>query len=404
MTTASGIANIKVIGVGGGGNNAINRMIFSGVTSATFIAANTDMQALNMSHAQIKLQLGSTLTKGLGAGSDPEIGKRAAEESKEEIKAILQETDLLFITAGMGGGTGTGAAPVIAEMAKEMGILTVAVVTKPFERFEGRVRMDNAEKGISELKKYVDTLLVIPNEKLQQFMPKGTPFIKAFQAADDVLRQGIQGISEIIMTPSLINLDFNDIKTIIKAQGNAHIGIGRGKGERRTFDAVKQAVQSTLLETNIGGATGILIYVAGDQGLTMDEVYDSVGLIREVVSQEAKIIFGMGIDDNLNGEVVITVIATGFQTKPDGSSNYGLMQRQIFTEKDKDMNKRMSTMYGYQESGDLTNEKKPDESVRGRENSDNVNNNNVENQRIPVSSNRLPAFLQKRSKNLDSNR
>ena len=258
-------------------------MIFSGVTSATFIAANTDMQALNMSHAQIKLQLGSTLTKGLGAGSDPEIGKRAAEESKEEIKAILQDTDLLFITAGMGGGTGTGAAPVIAEMAKEMGILTVAVVTKPFERFEGRVRMENAEKGIAELKKCVDTLLVIPNEKLQQYMPKGTPFVKAFQAADDVLRQGIQGISEIIMTPSLINLDFNDIKTIIKAQGNAHIGIGRGKGEKRTFDG-KAAVKSNLLETNIGEHR-ILITLLGSW-LTMDEVYDSVGLIKEVVSQK----------------------------------------------------------------------------------------------------------------------
>lgn len=399
MATTSGVANIKVIGVGGGGNNAINRMIFSGVTSATFIAANTDMQALNMSHAPIKLQFGANLTKGLGAGSDPEIGKRAAEESKEEIKDILKDTDLLFITAGMGGGTGTGAAPVIAEMAKEMGILTVAVVTKPFERFEGRVRMQNAEKGIELLRKHVDTLLVIPNEKLQQFMPKGTPFIKAFQAADDVLKQGIQGISEIIMTPSLINLDFNDIKSIIKSQGNAHIGIGRGKGERRTFDAVKQAVQSTLLETNISGATGILVYVAGDQGLTMDEVYDSVGLVREVVHEDAKIIFGMGIDDNLNGEVVITVIATGFQTKPDGTSKYGIIQKEFLN--DKDLNKKMSTMYGFPEDPSTKNETEtnnfspsPQEVIKD----ESFHSSDI-SPRMNVSSSKIPPFLQRRQKN-----
>ncbi len=397
MATATGTANIKVIGVGGGGNNAINRMIFAGVTSCTYIAANTDMQALNMSHAQIKLQLGANLTKGLGAGSDPEIGKRAAEESKEDIRELIEDADLLFITAGMGGGTGTGAAPVIAEMAKELGILTIAVVTKPFERFEGHVRMQNAEKGIEELRKHVDTLLVIPNEKLQQFMPKGTPFIKAFQAADDVLRQGIQGITEIIMTPSLINLDFNDIKSIIKNQGYAHIGIGRGKGERRTFDAVKQAVQSTLLETNISGAKGILIYVAGDQGLTMDEVYESVGLIREVVTQDAKIIFGMGIDDNLAGEVVITVIATGFQTKADGTSKNAspVMQRQFFTERE-EMDKKMSLMYGYgnEQSGSEVVEKDKNEGQQRQ-----VESQDEFNPRLSVSSSKLPPFLQRLQKN-----
>ncbi len=399
MATSSGIANIKVIGVGGGGNNAINRMIFSGITSATFIAANTDMQALNMSHAQIKIQLGANLTKGLGAGSDPEIGKRAAEESKEEIKSHLVDTDLLFITAGMGGGTGTGAAPVIAEMAKEMGILTVAVVTKPFEKFEGRVRMDNAEKGIAELRKYVDTLLVIPNEKLQQCMPKGTPFVKAFQAADDILRQGIQGISEIIMTPSLINLDFNDIKSIIKAQGNAHIGIGHGKGEKRTYDAVKQAVQSTLLETNIEGATGILIYVAGDQGLTIDEVYESVGLIRDVVHQDAKIIFGMGIDDTLNAEVVVTVIATGFQATPGGK--YGVGPRQFFNDKD---NRKMNNMYGYVEE----EEKKvtqPNGSQKDNNASDSSSSLGLQEDspRINVTNSKLPPFLQRLQKNNKNN-
>ena len=346
MANTSGIANIKVIGVGGGGNNAVNRMIYAGIKSATFIAANTDMQALNMSAAPIKIQLGATLTKGLGAGSDPEVGQRAAEESKEEIRQYLEDTDLLFITAGMGGGTGTGAAPVIAAMAKEMGILTVAVVTKPFEQVEGKKRMENALKGIERLKENVDTLLIIPNEKISLFVPKGTPFVRAFQIADDVLRQGIQGISDMITTPSLINLDFADIKAVMKNKGNAHIGIGKGKGDNRTLDAVRQAVQSPLLETNIQGATGIVVYVVGGPGLSIDEVNESVGLVREVVDDKANIIFGMGIDETLNDEVMITIIATGFETKPDGRSKYATIQRPMFTPQE--TNERMSKMYGYQ--------------------------------------------------------
>ena len=346
MANTSGIANIKVIGVGGGGNNAVNRMIYAGIKSATFIAANTDMQALNMSAAPIKIQLGATLTKGLGAGSDPEVGQRAAEESKEEIRQYLEDTDLLFITAGMGGGTGTGAAPVIAAMAKEMGILTVAVVTKPFEQFEGKKRMENALKGIERLKENVDTLLIIPNEKISLFVPKGTPFVRAFQIADDVLRQGIQGISDMITTPSLINLDFADIKAVMKNKGNAHIGIGKGKGDNRTLDAVRQAVQSPLLETNIQGATGIVVYVVGGPGLSIDEVNESVGLVREVVDDKANIIFGMGIDETLNDEVMITIIATGFETKPDGRSKYATIQRPMVTPQE--TNERMSKMYGYQ--------------------------------------------------------
>ena len=326
MANTSGIANIKVIGVGGGGNNAVNRMIYAGIKSATFIAANTDMQALNMSAAPIKIQLGATLTKGLGAGSDPEVGQRAAEESKEEIRQYLEDTDLLFITAGMGGGTGTGAAPVIAAMAKEMGILTVAVVTKPFEQFEGKKRMENALKGIERLKENVDTLLIIPNEKISLFVPKGTPFVRAFQIADDVLRQGIQGISDMITTPSLINLDFADIKAVMKNKGNAHIGIGKGKGDNRTL--------------------GIVVYVVGGPGLSIDEVNESVGLVREVVDDKANIIFGMGIDETLNDEVMITIIATGFETKPDGRSKYATIQRPMFTPQE--TNERMSKMYGYQ--------------------------------------------------------
>ena len=392
MATASGIASIKVIGVGGGGNNAVNRMIYAGIKSATFIAANTDMQALNMSQADIKIQLGATLTKGLGAGSDPEIGKRAAEESKEEIRTYLEDTDLLFITAGMGGGTGTGAAPVIAAMAKEMGILTVAVVTKPFEQFEGKKRMDNANEGIAKLKENVDTLLVIPNEKIQQFVPKGTPFIRAFQVADDVLRQGIQGITDIITTPSLINLDFADIKNIMKNKGNAHIGIGKGKGDNRTLDAVRQAVQSPLLETNIQGATGIIVYVAGGQGLTIDEVYESVGLIREVVDTGCNIIFGMGIDEDLDDEVVVTVIATGFDCKPDGRSKYATIQRPFFS--DRENQEQMSRMYGYtapQKAVEVAPQPTPEVAA-----ADSRENIAVPSPRLDVSTNKsIPPFLQK---------
>ena len=343
MPNERGSANIKVIGVGGGGNNAVNRMILANIKTANFIAANTDMQALNMSAAPVKIQLGAKLTRGLGAGSDPEIGKLAAEESREEIIEQIKDADLLFITAGMGGGTGPGAAPVIAAYAKEMDILTVAVVTKPFEQFEGKKRMENAVKGIEKLKESVDTLLVIPNEKITQFVPKGTPFIKAFQVADDVLRQGIQGIADIIATPSVINLDFADIKTIMKNKGNAHIGIGKGKGENRTLDAVRQAVQSPLLETSIQGATGIIVYVAGGESLTVDEVNESVRLIQEVVDTGANIIFGMGFDETLKDEVLITVIATGFESKPKGT-RYVSMGRPFSKEQHES---ELSRLYGF---------------------------------------------------------
>ncbi|HHX49779.1 MAG TPA: cell division protein FtsZ [Clostridiales bacterium] len=350
MANGYGIANIKVIGVGGCGNNAVNRMIFAKVNSAEFINANTDLQALNASKASLNIQLGPTVTKGLGAGSDPEIGARAAEESKEEIKDAIKDADMLFITAGMGGGTGTGAVPIIAQMAQEMGILTVAVVTKPFAKMEGERRMENANKGIEKLKPYVDTLLVIPNERLQDFVPKGTQFIKAFQVADDVLRQAIQGVTDIIATPSLINLDFADIKTIMKSQGYAHIGIGHGSGENRTLDAVRQAVQSPLLETNIQGATGIIVHVTGGMDLTMEEVNDSVSLIREVVDSKANIIFGMGIDDTLDESVVITVVATGFDVKADGTSKYKTIQKPIFDKEQAD--KKMEKIYGFDSGSD----------------------------------------------------
>ena len=311
------VANIKVIGVGGGGNNAVNRMIDANITSAQFIAINTDKQALLLSKADHRLQIGEKLTRGLGAGADPEVGQKAAEESKQSISEILKDCDLVFITAGMGGGTGTGAAPVVAQIAKEMGILTIAVVTKPFG-FEGRRRMENAEKGLENLRKYVDTLVIIPNDKLLQLVPQKTPIIEAFLYADDVLRQGIQGISDLIVTPSLINLDFADVRSVMKNTGLAHMGIGHAKGENKTIEAVRQAVSSPLLETTIEGATGVILNVKGGMDLPLDEVYEAANLVREVVDPSCNIIFGSGIDEGMNDEVEITIIATGFQNKLTG--------------------------------------------------------------------------------------
>lgn len=305
------VARIRVIGVGGGGNNAVDRMIDAGIKSAEFVAMNTDYQALIRSKAELKIQLGAELTKGLGAGADPSIGEKAAQEIIDQIKEVLQDNDLVFITAGMGGGTGTGAAPVVASIAREMGILTVAVVTKPFN-FEGKKRMENAEKGIENLRQYVDTLVIIPNEKLLSVVPKGTPIVKAFQVADDVLRQGIQGISDLIVNPALINLDFNDVRTVMSDKGLAHMGIGCGEGENRTLEAVRQAVQSPLLETDIEGATGVIINVTGGLDISLSEVAEASKLVQDVVDSSANIIFGAGVDEELGDKVVVTIIATGF--------------------------------------------------------------------------------------------
>lgn len=310
------VAKIRVIGIGGGGNNAVDRMIDAGIKSADFVAMNTDLQVLNRSKAELRVQLGKELTRGLGAGADPKIGEDSALESVDEIKQVLEGNDLVFVTAGMGGGTGTGAAPVVAQMAKDMGILTVAVVTKPFN-FEGRSRMANAEIGIEKLRKYVDTLLIIPNEKLLQVVPKGTPIVKAFQVADDVLRQGIQGVSDLIVNPALINLDFADVRTVMKNKGLAHMGIGSGKGENRTLEAVRQAVQSPLLETDIEGATGVILNVTGGLDLALSEVNEACCLVQDVVDIGANIIFGACIDAELKDEVIVTIIATGFTGHTD---------------------------------------------------------------------------------------
>ena len=309
----SAVAQIKVVGIGGGGNNAINRMISANIKSAQFIAVNTDKQALYLSKAERKIQLGEKLTRGLGAGGEPEVGEKAAEESRKEITEAISGADLLFITAGMGGGTGTGAAPVIASVAKELGILTVAVVTRPFV-FEGKNREANAKSGITNLRKYVDTLVIIPNDKLLQVVPKGTSMVEAFRVADDVLRQSIQGISDLIVTPSLINLDFADVRSIMRNKGLAHMGIGMAKGENRMINAVRQAVSSPLLETTIEGATGVILYVIGGYDMSLDEVNEAARLVQEVVDASANIIFGAGVNPELEDEVSVTVIATGFDS------------------------------------------------------------------------------------------
>lgn len=305
-------AKIKVVGVGGGGNNAVNRMIENEVQGIEYIAVNTDRQALHSSKANVKLQIGEKLTKGLGAGANPDIGMKAAEESRNEIEEALQDADMVFITAGMGGGTGTGAAPIVAEVAKEMGILTVGVVTKPF-MFEGMKRKKQAELGVSELKKRVDTLVTIPNDRLLQVVEKKTSIMDAFKMADDVLRQGIQGISDLIAMPALINLDFADVKTIMLDQGLAHMGIGRASGENRAVDAAKQAIQSPLLETSIEGAKGVLLNITGGANLGIFEVNEAADLIRQSADEDANIIFGARIDEDLKDEIMITVIATGFE-------------------------------------------------------------------------------------------
>lgn len=308
-------AQIKVVGIGGGGNNAVNRMINAGLKGVEFISINTDKQALFLSKANSKIQIGEKITKGLGAGANPEIGEKAANESKDEISQAIKGADMVFITAGMGGGTGTGAAPIIAQIAKDMGILTVGVVTKPFV-FEGRKRMKFAEDGIEALKASVDTLVTIPNDRLLQVTEKKTSIVEAFKMADDVLRQGVQGISDLITVPGLINLDFADVKTIMLNTGLSHMGIGRASGEGRAEEATKKAIESPLLETSIEGAKGVLLNITGGADLGLSEVNIAASLIEQSADPDANIIIGAVIDEKLEDEIVITVIATGFDKSP----------------------------------------------------------------------------------------
>jgi cell division protein FtsZ len=311
----SNVARIKVIGVGGGGCNAVNRMISSNVTGVEFWAINTDAQALALAGAQKRLQLGQKITRGLGAGGNPAIGQKAAEESRDEIAQALENTDLVFITSGMGGGTGTGAAPIVAEVAKEMGCLTVAIVTRPFT-FEGRRRTTQAEEGIAALQGRVDTLIIIPNNKLLEVIPPETPVQQAFLVADDVLRQGVQGISDIITIPGLVNVDFADVRAVMADAGSALMGIGAGSGKSRAREAATMAISSPLLESSIEGAKGVVFNITGGSDLTLHEVNTAAETIYETVDPNANIIFGAVIDERMQGEVRITVIATGFSGEP----------------------------------------------------------------------------------------
>ena len=310
------LAKIKVIGIGGGGCNAVNRMIDSGLKGVDFIVANTDLQVLNDSLAPTKLQLGSDLTDGLGAGADPAVGKEAALESKEEIEEALKGADMVFVTCGMGGGTGTGASPIIAEIAQDLGALTVGIVTKPFS-FEGKKRMENALVGLDELKKHVDTLIVIPNDRLRELIDKSTPMLEAFREVDNVLHRGVQSISDLIAITGLVNLDFADVKAVMKDRGNALIGIGVGSGENRAVEAAKQAVSSPLLETSINGATDAIINVTGGSSLTLFEVEEAAEVIRTAANTDINTIFGAVINENLTDEVIVTVIATGFEQQSE---------------------------------------------------------------------------------------
>ena len=320
-TSFENSAVIKVIGVGGGGCNAVNRMMEADLKGVQFIAVNTDRQALNRCKAETKIQIGEKLTRGLGAGGNPEVGQRSAEETLDEITDLLEGADMVFITAGMGGGTGTGAAPIIAKASKDMGILTVGVVPKPFS-FEGKKRKDQAELGLKFLKKYVDSLVVVPNDKLLETCEKNTSMIQAFSMADDVLRQGVQGISDLISDYALINVDFADVKSVMTDRGIAHMGTGRAAGEDRAKNAVKSAIESPLLETTIAGARAILLYVSGGYDLGMLEVNEIASLVQEQADPEAILIFGAAVSEEMNEEIGITVIATGFGEGLEESITY----------------------------------------------------------------------------------
>jgi cell division protein FtsZ len=306
------VATIKVVGVGGGGNNALNRMIESGIKGVEFIAINTDLQALQMSRAETKLQIGNKLTRGLGAGGNPEVGKKSAEESREQIAEALAGADMVFVTSGMGGGTGTGAAPIVAEVAKEVGALTVGVVTRPFS-FEGRKRSAQASTGIDAFKAAVDTLIIIPNDRLLEIVDRNTPIMEAFREADKVLRQGVQGISDLIAIPGEVNLDFADVKTIMSMKGSALLGIGNASGDNRAMEAAKKAISSPLLEISIDGARGVILNITGSASLSLIEVSEAVRIVEEASDPDVNLIFGTAINDNLKDEVIVTVIATGFE-------------------------------------------------------------------------------------------
>lgn len=400
MDSIKNVCNIKVVGVGGGGNNAVNRMVASGINGAYFVAVNTDTQDLMMSNADEVVQIGKELTKGLGAGSNPDVGKAAAEESIDDLRRMLKDTNLLFITTGLGGGTGNGAAPVIARLAREMGILTIGVVTKPF-KFEGPRRAQNAERGIEEMRQYVDSLVVIPNEKLYTIFNKDVSFVDAFRYADDVLLQAIQGVSEVISVNGLINLDFADVATIMRDKGMAHMGIGKGRGANKTIEAVRQAVTSQLLETSIEGATGILINITGGRDLTLSEVYEAVDLVRDVADKDCNVIFGANVNNDVSGETEVTVIATGFEhrdqkkeTVPEFKDNRADFKP--FTEPIKPVEQAQDVAFvPPMKEAVEAKEEKVEEPVPQSEHKDEVQDISFERKRPIVDEDDLPPFLRK---------
>ena len=327
-TSQDKAAVIKVVGVGGGGCNAVNRMLEVGLKGVEFIAVNTDRQALNKCKAELRIQIGEKLTRGLGAGGNPQVGQQSAEETIDDIADIIKGSDMVFITAGMGGGTGTGAAPIIARVAKDMGILTVGVVTKPFS-FEGRKRMTAAEMGIDYLKEFVDSLVIVPNDKLLSNCTKNTSILEAFSMADDVLRQGVQGIADLISEFALINVDFADVKSVMTDRGVAHMGVGKGSGESRAQDAVRAAIESPLLETTIAGARAILLYVSGGYDLGMLEVSEIASLVQEQADDQAILIFGAAVNEEREDEIAITVIATGFSEGADNKIDYSSFDNKV---------------------------------------------------------------------------
>ncbi|OOE12016.1 cell division protein FtsZ [Fictibacillus arsenicus] len=383
------LATIKVIGVGGGGSNAVNRMIEHGVQGVEFICVNTDAQALNLSKAPVKMQIGTKLTRGLGAGANPDIGKKAAEESREQIEEALAGADMVFVTAGMGGGTGTGAAPVVAEIAKDLGALTVGVVTRPFT-FEGRKRSTQAVGGISVLKEKVDTLIVIPNDRLLEIVDKNTPMLEAFREADNVLRQGVQGISDLIAVPGLINLDFADVKTIMTERGSALMGIGVGTGENRAAEAAKKAISSPLLETSIDGAKGVLMNITGGANLSLYEVNEAADIVSSASDPEVNMIFGSVINEELKDEILVTVIATGFDENEKLVNNQQRAERPRMQQSPAS-NQSHSTQSQPQSQGQSQSQSREESQSESRSNN---SYSNADSDTLDI-----PTFLRNRSRN-----
>lgn len=384
------LATIKVIGVGGGGSNAVNRMIEHGVQGVEFICVNTDAQALNLSKAPVKMQIGTKLTRGLGAGANPDIGKKAAEESREQIEEALAGADMVFVTAGMGGGTGTGAAPVVAEIAKDLGALTVGVVTRPFT-FEGRKRSTQAVGGISVLKEKVDTLIVIPNDRLLEIVDKNTPMLEAFREADNVLRQGVQGISDLIAVPGLINLDFADVKTIMTERGSALMGIGVGTGENRAAEAAKKAISSPLLETSIDGAKGVLMNITGGANLSLYEVNEAADIVSSASDPEVNMIFGSVINEELKDEILVTVIATGFDENEKLVNNQQRAERPRMQQSPASSNQSHSNQSQPQSQGQSHSQSREESQSESRSNN---SYSNADSDTLDI-----PTFLRNRSRN-----